>query len=266
MSLPVPDRAETLAGADLYTRRLAAAIRSAPDPSAMAIGHWTVLDLTRHLSHVYSLMLGYLEGKGSPIDDHRNMAARWDAMVNQDPVTDMRELALSIESSWNAARPAFDHHGWEELHLWHGGIKVRTYTLGTIVLAEALLHGLDLSRAAGASWPMSKDHARLVFLGLLPTLPDFVDERGARGLDAVYDLRVRGAPPVHAIVKDGAVSFAEPKPGARADCHISADPLTYLLVGYGRMNQLLAIAKGGVVAWGRKPWLGPRFGKLFISP
>jgi putative sterol carrier protein len=47
---------------------------------------------------------------------------------------------------------------------------------------------------------------------------------------------------------------------------ISADPVAFLEVGYGRANPLVAALTGKLVAKGRKPWLGLAFGKLFAAP
>ncbi len=47
---------------------------------------------------------------------------------------------------------------------------------------------------------------------------------------------------------------------------ISADPVAFLLVGYGRIGQWGQILRGKLVASGRKPWLGLGFGKLLTSP
>jgi hypothetical protein len=50
------------------------------------------------------------------------------------------------------------------------------------------------------------------------------------------------------------------------DCRISADPVAFLLVGYGRVSQWPQIARGKMVAWGRKPWLGVKFRSLLRKP
>ena len=47
---------------------------------------------------------------------------------------------------------------------------------------------------------------------------------------------------------------------------ISADPVTFLLVGYGRMPLGRALLRGGMLARGRRPWLGLRFKDLFFNP
>ena len=54
--------------------------------------------------------------------------------------------------------------------------------------------------------------------------------------------------------------------GQAVDCRVVADPLTLLLVAYGRMSRGRAITRGRLFAWGRRPWLGPRFPGLFFTP
>lgn len=50
------------------------------------------------------------------------------------------------------------------------------------------------------------------------------------------------------------------------DCHLWVDPVAFLLVGYGRISQWGPIARGKLVAWGRKPWLGLKFKSLLLNP
>ena len=42
--------------------------------------------------------------------------------------------------------------------------------------------------------------------------------------------------------------------------------MTFLLVVYGRRSQWPGILRGQLRAWGRRPWLGPRFQRLFVRP
>jgi hypothetical protein len=55
------------------------------------------------------------------------------------------------------------------------------------------------------------------------------------------------------------------QPGA-ADCRLTVDPVTFLLVAYWRRSQWPGILRGQLRAWGRRPWLGPRFQGLFVRP
>ncbi|CAN5189865.1 hypothetical protein BH18ACT4_BH18ACT4_02820 [soil metagenome] len=52
----------------------------------------------------------------------------------------------------------------------------------------------------------------------------------------------------------------------RADCHLWVDPAPFLLVAWGRKSQWEAVFRGQIVAWGRRPWLGPRLRGLMHNP
>jgi putative sterol carrier protein len=54
--------------------------------------------------------------------------------------------------------------------------------------------------------------------------------------------------------------------GPQADCTITADPVAFLLLGYGRIPQWAAVIRGQLRPGGRKPWLALRFGSLLSSP
>ena len=47
---------------------------------------------------------------------------------------------------------------------------------------------------------------------------------------------------------------------------ITADPVAFLLLGYGRISQWSPILRGKLRAGGRKPWLAMKFATLLASP
>jgi hypothetical protein len=47
------------------------------------------------------------------------------------------------------------------------------------------------------------------------------------------------------------------------DCHISAEPVTFLLMSYNRIGSTLPALSGKVGVWGRRPWLATRLGGVF---
>jgi hypothetical protein len=108
------------------------------------------------------------------------------------------------------------------------------------------------------------DRARFVIDAHMPVLPHFTNEAEIEGLNAVFELDVKGGSTTYFIVRDGQLTIDTDRP-ARVDCRISTDPVDYLLVGYGRKSQWGPLLKGKVLALGRKPWLGLKFGKLFES-
>jgi len=124
--------------------------------------------------------------------------------------------------------------------------------------------------SATRPWPIDPAHAALVFDGFIwPVIAaldprSMVDQAKAAGLRATYDIRIRGANRYH-FAYDGALSIEAPA-ARRVDCHIVADPAALLPVASNRQSQWAAIARGKLLAWGRKPWLGSRFRSLMHNP
>lgn len=144
------------------------------------------------------------------------------------------------------------------------GMAVRPATIAAIVLGEQLIHGLDLARAAGQPWPITAEEARLVLPALMDVLPGYINRDRARGLHARYELRFGGDLRYQLAIDDGTGTVG-PATG-RPDCVITADPVAFLLVGYGRISQLGPALRGKIRSGGRKPWLGFRFGGLTVNP
>jgi hypothetical protein len=44
------------------------------------------------------------------------------------------------------------------------------------------------------------------------------------------------------------------------------DPVGFLLVAYGRSSQWSEIARGRIVAWGRKPWVALKLASYLVTP
>jgi hypothetical protein len=47
---------------------------------------------------------------------------------------------------------------------------------------------------------------------------------------------------------------------------ITADPVAFMLLGFGRITQWSPILRGKLRAGGRKPWLAMRFATMLSSP
>jgi len=148
---------------------------------------------------------------------------------------------------------------------WYGDeVVVGLGPATCLLLGEQVVHGWDMAAALGRPWPMEAATARLVLAGTPSLMPLFVDPEAAAGMHARFDVHIRRGPRFYTVVEDGKVTI-EPPSGA-VDCHISADPLAFMMVAYGRRGHWGAIASGRLVAWGRRPWLGLAFPGLFLSP
>jgi hypothetical protein len=120
--------------------------------------------------------------------------------------------------------------------------------------------------AAGRPWPISAEHAKLIAGTLCPKMwPLVVRPEAGRGAPVTYEVRLRGNGPRYVIrIADGTAEVRAA--GGPVDCVISADPVIFLLVTYGRMSLGRALLRGAILAWGRRPWLGLRFKSLFFNP
>jgi hypothetical protein len=144
------------------------------------------------------------------------------------------------------------------------GLQIPPSVMTTLLLGEQLLHGLDISRASHQRWTISAADALLVIPGVLAVAPSYV-RRSSRSRPPIsFELRMRGGSRYHLAVHDGSATVSAA--GEKADCTISADPVEFLLLGYGRIPQWSPIVRGKLWAGGKKPWLATKFGSLLSSP
>jgi uncharacterized protein (TIGR03083 family) len=131
------------------------------------------------------------------------------------------------------------------------------------LVGEQLVHGFDLARAVGQSWTIDPDAARLTLNGLASLLPYMVDTEATRRLRARIEVRIVGNPRF-TLVLDHGTAAVEAADG-RCDCWIQAQPVPYLLTGYGRVNQWLPVLRRQIRAGGRRPWISARLGSYLTS-
>lgn len=269
-------------------RRITALLRSVDDPQAHAVGEWTLGEVAMHLSQAWIVVPGLArrdlsgvydvapslaaDAGESLIRDMWELGATTIVGVNSDPERDPAVLADRIEQ--RAEEYFSDCAGTDPdaSRAWLvQGATVRQSTLTYHLLNETLMHGLDIARAAGRPWPIERAHAAMivgrflmpVFQALDPRT--MVNPRTAARLRATFEVRLRGGDRFHFIFDQGALTIADPS-SRRVDCYISADPVAFLMVAWGRQSQWPAIATGKLLAWGVKPWLGLRLRSLIRNP
>lgn len=142
--------------------------------------------------------------------------------------------------------------------VWYFTVQQSAYGLCASMLSELLLHGTDLARALGRPWPITRAQAVACLRGVLPAVVLLVDRNEARGADGTYHLRLRGGGDWTLHVRDGSMRVELGCP-PRADVRISVDPVGFLLSSVGLASRVRAWP----VVRGRRPWLMPRFGRLF---
>lgn len=266
--------------------RVTALLRSVSDPGAPAIGEWSLAEVAMHLSQAWLLVPGLAvddlsdlfqvlpalraTAGGSPLRDIWEHSRLTMAGVGADTERDPARLADRIEQRAGAFLDGLDARSTTGAHAWLvEGVVGSLPLLICHLLNETTVHGYDIARADGRKWPIGNRGAAMIVDGfLVPVLEgldprSFVDQDAAAGLRATFEVHVRGGEHHLFVFDDGELRIdrpGSPEAGSRRiDCHISANPATFLLVAWGRRSQWPAIARGQLVAWGRKPWLGPRF-------
>jgi hypothetical protein len=246
------------------SHRFTEQLRDVRDPSRPAVGHWSIGEVGTHLCHIFEMYPGLVSGETSPLPDHLNMAPAWERMLEEDGERDPIATATRIGAGTKEFLGAVERADWTQPVKWHGGLSIPVSSLAPILMSECDVHGWDVAKAEGKQWTIPRTDAVVIIEGLYPLLPHFVNEQVASGLDASYELNVRGGRSAYLRVKDSKLTIDGAAQGS-VDCHISADPVNYLLVGYGRKSQWGPMLTGKLVAWGRKPWLGLKFARLFHS-
>jgi uncharacterized protein (TIGR03083 family) len=209
---------------------------------------WTVHDLAAHLATDGYLRLA--RGQDSPFDlAHREEqgAAAIEAKKNV-PFADLLE---QVKTHSQALVEELAGRSPTEPVRWHSGEPLTLGLLAGTLLNEVVVHGIDAARAAGAKPVVTRRAAELGCPAVLAAAV-YVYRPPAKPVDARIEFRLRG---VGSLVWhfEGDRLRLEPPGAGPVDLHVSADPVKFLVSGYGRRSQAWAFLTGGVVAWGRRP-------------
>jgi uncharacterized protein (TIGR03083 family) len=275
MAVVALDREAARAAISAAAGRFTALLRETDDIERPAAGtNWTVAETAAHVSVVLAGFSAAIAGdlpalKYLQADFPTLLAATNAATIAMVDHADAGRLAELI---------TVGAHGFLELVAaadpqmecetpWYGQGRTRTPDcLIALALSELTVHGHDIATGTGRPWPIPVEHAKLILGTVCPQMwPLLVRPEAGRGAPLTYEVRLRGNGPRYVIrIADGTAEVRAA--GGPVDCVISADPVTFLLVSYGRIPLAQALIRGGLLAWGRRPWLGLRFKDLFFNP
>lgn len=247
---------------------IAELLRAAPDTGAPVPGlTWTVGEVAAHLAQANALMADVAAGTPHAYGDGtpQGIAAANEEALAAFPERAAEPLAAIIVTQAAACLEAVTAgHPADETLMTPMGPMNRA-VLGSYLLTHMLGHGYDLARALNRPHMVDPARARLTLPFLVQAMPRVTDTTATAGLNARYAVRLWGGGRFGVTFTDGTPAVNHELPD-RPDCTISLEPVTFLLMALGRSSPAGAMARGRVFAWGRKPWLGPRFPAYFKAP
>lgn len=255
--------------------KVAQLVRETPAANgAPALGTWSVSDLAAHLTHVWEFDTLQAQGAPSPVDDLFRLKDLTETLVTGEGDKSPALLADRVDAAVAGFLEATRDLPSDLPREWLGGVPLTVAGLASHAVSESLLHGHDLAKATGRPWSIERDEAVVAVDGFNfavladPTAHAFVLDRDAIGdVRATFRIKLRGGPQVWFVFPgDGTFRLERTRPPGPVDCHVVADPRALLLVIWGRLSQWPAIARGSLLAYGRKPWLGLRLVSFFRTP
>jgi hypothetical protein len=254
--------------------RFAAMVLAAPDPGAMATAHWTVMDTAAHLTAIawnYTVLVvpdevslpvpGIAENLGTTTvyNIHAGMnTALFHGYPERDPRKVLTRLGTSIEQVLDLTADADP----ARTVAWLGGSRLPLAGVLAHLLNEMLIHGRDIARRTGASWPIAQEYAALfIELFVVEIVRNGVggvldDGRAPRPGRIAVEFRSAYTRPVTLVLDHGSVSAEEP--GRDNDVRLYFQPAALSLVLFHRVSRPRAAMTGALRVWGRRPWLlGP---------
>ena len=236
-----------------YSSQFAGALRQVRDPAARAVGIWSIAETAVHVSQSSPYFLAAARGQAG-LEDVNDNAATTVRAVAGEPVRDLRVLADRIVRGEQDLADYARAAGGDPLVTPFAGLSVPLSSMLGIELGELLVHGFDVTRAAGLAWPVAPADAALALGGELRVLPLLLDAGRAAGLRMRLKLHIRHGSPLVIAIENEALRV-EPPSSRPADCHVLVDPAAFLLVSFNRISPVSAVLAGKIIVWGRKPWL-----------
>jgi uncharacterized protein (TIGR03083 family) len=236
----------------------------AADPHVPATPEWTVTDTFGHVAMEPSRYHELAKGGGEWPRRAADLPAFNARQIAELPTRDRQQLGEKLLSDLDALLDTVA--GFDDvapMMFFDGDQRIRAdVALGTLI-GEFVVHGYDIARVLHTTWPIDAALAPLIIRGQHQVMPGWVNTTNSDGHTATYEFRLRGQEAYVYEFTGGrlTVNPAQPRP---IGVHISAEPVTALLLSYGRVNPTRAALTGRILAWGRKPWLAPRFSQRFL--
>lgn len=248
-----------------YSEQVATTLARVPDPTVPAVGVWNVAETAAHLamSSPYFLQTVLGTAELEDIAHDASAAAHVDAVASE-PERDLGRLAQRIVEGEAALVARARRCSGDPPVAPFQGISVPLSAVLGVELGELIVHGYDIARATRQPWPVEPADAALALAGVVQVLPLLLDAERAGHLRLRCRLHIRHGASVVIVVHDGTL-HVEPSSDRTVDCHLTVDPLTFLLLSFHRIGPIGPVLRGKVLPWGRRPWLVARLQSSLTS-
>lgn len=239
---------------------------------------WTVGDVATHMFIVLRTYADSASGRpitsGELIPDldgyTPRMAVTTTATIRVEPPRDARALSVMLRQHLSAYLHEAETRSPDQTvptPMYGEGASLPLQHATRLLLGEMLIHGYDVSRGINRPWRIDTKAALQVMPAAFVMMPRIFEPDTARNLDATFRVRLRGGESYGIRVSQGTVDTAPwGQWGKRSDCTLSAEPVAFLMLAYGRKSQWPLIASGRLLSYGRKPWLALSLRARFANP
>jgi uncharacterized protein (TIGR03083 family) len=227
---------------------------------------WTVRESVAHVATVAPRYSKFPHGTQKLADTPAVLPELNAAEIQELSQLTIAELLSELDQSVEAVISQVEAYGdAPPLYRFHGGEMVGADVALGILLGELLVHGWDLAATARRSWPVTRQQVSLIWSGVEPILPGWVDPGKSAGHQAAYQIHL-GDNQQHVLCFTAGRLSTQIPPDRRIDCHIGGSPQAILLILYRRLSPWQAALTGRVAAWGRRPWLAFSVADRFYLP
>ena len=244
------------------TVRTVSLIRSISDPTLPVTGsHLTLGDAAAHLVLTAQIAVDCFAGFPSPIHDlgsKRDFDARF---LAQFPERRPEQLAALLQDAVDLLLEApLDG----DLIPFHSGIPLEPGVIIGLLIADLMAFSWDIAITLGLAWSMELTTARVATSATMRMLP-FVLSEAAEKTTASFRVHIRGGDDITGRIANGNMTISRTDFGP-VDCHISADPVAFILVAHRRLSRAGRVARGQLLSWGENRAFGANLRSLFTRP
>jgi hypothetical protein len=183
---------------------------SGPVPGLAWTAGQTAAHVVADMGEYTEVLTRHLEGATAEFDIPDGSPARARNSVNDRhlidvPERDMRRLADLLEATaakYLAAASRIETSERVAL-LTADGLVLEPAVMTCLLLAEQLVHGLDIARAAHRPWNIERVEALLAMPAMLSLVPKYLRPSRTASANISFEVRLRGAPRYRLAITDG---------------------------------------------------------------